>query len=80
MLSNNIFTIHVSHHKRSAFIRDVTGLDQNHLQSIQMVFRAVVKVVQLLFEILQNLCMTSHIRSKYQDDHVLRMHMYIMWV
>ena len=60
-----------SYQERSVFIRDVTGLDQNHLQSIQMVLRAVVKVVQLLFEILQNLCMTSHIRSKYQDDHVL---------
>ena len=60
-----------SYQERSAFIRDVAGLDQNHLQSIQMVLRAVVKVVQFLFEILQNLCMTSHIRSKYQDDHVL---------
>jgi hypothetical protein len=67
-----------SYLERSALIRDVTSLDQNHLQRIQMVFRAVVKVVQLLFEILQNLCMTSHIRSKYQDDHVLRMLLYIM--
>ena len=62
-----------SYQKRSSHIINVKGLDQNHRQSIQMVLRAVVKVVQFLFEILQNLCMTSHIRSKYQDDRVLGM-------
>ena len=40
-----------------------------------MVLRAVVKVVKLLLEILQNLCMASHIGSKYQDNNVLRFYM-----
>ena len=64
-----------AHHQRPALIRDVASLDKNHLKSVQMVLRAVVKVVKLLLEILQNLCMASHIGSKYQDNNVLIFYM-----
>ena len=72
MLSNNIFTIHLSHHKRSAFIRDITGLDQDHLEAVQMVLTAVVKVLQLLLEAVKDLPVAGHVRGQDQDDHVLR--------
>ena len=35
-----------------------------------MVLGAVVEVVQLLLEVVKDLCMTSHVRGQNQDDHV----------
>ena len=54
-----------------ALIGDVAGLDQNHLESVQVILRAVIEVIQLLFEIIQYLCMPGHIRGKNKNDHVL---------
>ena len=59
-------------HDRPTLVRDVTGLDQYHLESVQMILRAVVKVVKFLFKIIQYLCMSGHICGKYQNDHILK--------
>ena len=61
-----------TYHDRPTLVRDVTGLDQNHLESVQMILRAVVKVVKFLFEIIQYLGMSGHVCGKYQYDHILR--------
>ena len=61
------------YHDWSAFIGYVTGLDENHLECVEVVLRAVVEIVQLLLEIVQYLSMSCHVRGQDQNDHVLKL-------
>ena len=57
-------------HDRPTLVRDVAGLDQNHLESVQMILGAVVKVVKFLSEVVEDFRMARHVRCKDQDYHV----------
>ena len=63
--------VHLWHHDWSTLIGDVAGLDQDHLQRVEVILGAVVKVVQFLLEVVEYLGVTSHVRGEDQNNHIL---------
>ena len=63
--------VHLWHHDWSTLIGDVAGLDQDHLQRVEVILGAVVKVVQFLLEVVEYLGVASHVRGEDQNNHIL---------
>ena len=61
----------LGHHDGAALVGDVASLDQDHLEGVEVVLGAVVEVVQLLLEVIEDLRVPRHVRGEDEDDHIL---------